>query len=301
MVKHVFMEIFNYIFYRSFTGNFIPQFYFYNIIPWPAIFFSAIGIYFVFKNKKWLLYQLVLGIIFWIFYSFSSLRIIIGYERVVFFTSIIVVLISAFGLEEIKKVIFLSLRGRSEATDVAIQSYRLPRRPYKIFDLLAPRNDSSEIVSFWLAMTLQIIVILLFVLAIPFYTQNQNWEKLILKNPIIKANSIPMPPANNYLTQEDLELFKNIKQKRFLSAPWKGTVIGTATNNYPVITKGGTITMSSDNPDLYNQFLNFECEKKGRIAKEKNIDYIYSRAFSCQNFQEINKSSEGFVLYKVSK
>ncbi|OGZ79655.1 MAG: tRNA 2-thiouridine(34) synthase MnmA [Candidatus Staskawiczbacteria bacterium RIFOXYD2_FULL_37_9] len=35
----------------------------------------------------------------------------------------------------------LSLRGRSEATDEAIQSYRLPRRPYRIFDLRAPRND----------------------------------------------------------------------------------------------------------------------------------------------------------------
>ncbi|OGZ78530.1 MAG: hypothetical protein A2528_02730 [Candidatus Staskawiczbacteria bacterium RIFOXYD2_FULL_37_9] len=38
-----------------------------------------------------------------------------------------------------------SLRGRSEATDEAIQSestnYRLPRRPYRIFDLRAPRND----------------------------------------------------------------------------------------------------------------------------------------------------------------
>ena len=46
---------------------------------------------------------------------------------------------------DILKLSFASLRGKSEATDEAIQSYRLPRRPYRIFDLRAPRNDEQAI------------------------------------------------------------------------------------------------------------------------------------------------------------
>ncbi|MEK7562294.1 MAG: hypothetical protein AAB509_01260 [Patescibacteria group bacterium] len=255
--------IFSNLFYRSFTGDFMPQFSFYYIIPWCIIILAIIGLPFVIKNKKWLFYQLIMGIIFWIFYTFSAYRIIIGYERVVFFTSILVALISGFGIEESKK--YLSLK----------------------FEKIRPVFKYIEVGA-----------IVLFFLFIPFYTQGENWRKLILTNNLIQADSIPKSPANNYLTDEDLRIFKNIKQKRFFSIPWKGTVIGIATNNYPIATKGGTITMNSKNPIAYQQFMEYDCDKKFQFAKERNVDYIYSSAFSCLNFQEIDKSSEGFVLYK---
>lgn len=251
-------EIINYIFsnlfYNSFTGEFIPQFYFYLIIPWFVIFLSFFGANSIIEERKWLFYQLILGFMFWIFYSFSVLRIIIGFERVIFFTSIILALTSGFGLDKIKK-----------------------------------RFNSKYI---------EAIVMILFFVFIPFYTQGKNWEKLILNNFNLNVVSVPMARANNYLTGEDLRIFKNIQNKKFLSFPWKGTVIGTATENFPIETKGGTITM---NPGLHRQFIISDCEKKYQIAKEKNIDYIYSTPFSCPNFQEIDKSSEGFTLYKFSK
>ena len=202
--------------------------------------------------------MLILGIILWFFYLFSVFRIMIGFERVVYFTAILVALVSGFGIEEIKK--------------------HTPALKY-----------------------IKTGALILFIILIPFYTQGENWRKLILSNDKIQADSIPMSRANNYLTPEDLRIFKNLSQKKFLSIPWKGTVIGTATNNYPVLTKGGTITMSSENPAIYKQFMGESCEDKNRIAKEKNIDYIYSTPFSCPNFQEIDKSAEGFVLYKCLK
>lgn len=258
--------IFSNLFYRSFTGDFTPQFNFFNIIPWPVILLSFFGLYHVFKNNKWLFFQFVLGVIFWFFYSFSVYRIIIGFERVVFFTSIMVVLISGFGIEEVKK--YLNIK-------------------FKNIGLVLKYAEAG--------------VVILFLFFIPFYTQGEDWRKLIFKNYLIQADSIPMAPANNYLTGEDLRIFKNIKQKKFFSIPWKGTVIGIATNNYPVVTKGGTITMDPKNPIIYQQFMSFDCGKKDQIAKEKNIDYIYSEPFSCVNFQKIDESTEGFVLYKISE
>jgi hypothetical protein len=260
--------IFSHLFYRSFTGNFIPQFSFYYIIPWPAILFAIFGLAYVFKNKKWLLSQLGLGVILWIFYSFSTFRIVIGFERIVFFTSIIVCLISAFGMEKT----FTVIPG-------------LTRNP-------------ESVKKFWIpvcaGMTLAI-----FVAVIPFYTQGESWKKLILTNSLIQADSIPMAPANNYLTNDDLRVFKNISQKKFFSIPWKGTVIGITTGNYPVSTKGGTITMGSENPIIYRQFLDFDCGKKSQFAKDRNLDYVYSMPFSCQGFEKVDESSEGFILYKV--
>jgi len=261
--------IFSNLFYRSFTGDFMPQFNFYDIMPWPIILLAVFGLYYVFKNiatlrnKKWLFFQLILGVIFWIFYVFSNYRIIIGYERAVFFTSIIVALISGFGIEEIKK--YLSLR----------------------FEKIRPGFKYVEAG-----------VVILFLFLILFYTERENWRKLILSNSSIQAYSIPMAPANNYLTDEDLRIFKNIKQKKFFSIPWKGTVIGVATNNYPVATKGGTITMDPKNPIIYQQFLDYNCEKKNQFAKDKNLDYVYSMPFLCSNFEKVDESSEGFVLYR---
>ncbi len=248
-------EIINYIFsnlfYNSFTGDFMPQFYFYFIIPWFTILLAIFGVSSLFETKRWLFYQLILGFMLWVFYSFSVFRIIIGFERVIFFTSIILALISGFGLDKIKNYI-----------------------------------NSKYI---------KALAIVLFLFFIPFYTQGENWKEFTLSNYSSQAVSVPMAPANNYLASDDLRIFKNIQHKKFLSFPWKGTVIGTATENYPIETKGGTITM---NPGLHRQFINSDCNEKCQIAKEKNIDYIYSTPFSCPNFQEIDKSSEGFILYE---
>lgn len=251
------------LFYPSLSGNFIPQYTFYYVIPIFSLLFFAFGIYYVFRNLNWFFSQIILGVCFWILYSFIPYRIIIDYERIVFFTSIIVVLVSAFGL----KIIFDSI-------DKKWKEYRSPVSKYIGFAFLAG-----------------------FILFAPFYTSQAQWEKLILINPANKAEVYPKAPANKYITQEDIQIFKSIKQKRFLSIPWKGLVIGVATDNYPAVAKEGMISVGS--MQTVSQFLQDDCKGKTDLAKKQKLDYIYLYEFDCNGFEKIKQSEEGFVLYKV--
>jgi len=246
------------IFFKSYTGSFFPRFNLLDVAPLPAIILAFFAVRKIFREKKWLFYQLGLGLFLWIFYTLTLQRIVIGHERALFFTSIIICIFSGFGQEEIKKY--------------------LPKLKYA-----------------------QIAGLVFFLLFIPFYTQWETWRNLILTDPVAQADSIPMAPANNYLTQDDLRIFKNIENKKFFSAPWKGTVIGVATGNYPATTKGGTITMDSKNPGIYQKFMKAGCGEKINIAKERNVDYVYSMPFSCPEFIEKDRSSEGFVLYEYDR
>ena len=139
-----------------------------------------------------------------------------------------------------------------------------------------------------------IILILFFILSFS-YTQLNNWQDLKLHT--LDGREIsPAAPANIYLHEDDLRLFENIHKKRFLSLPWKGLVIGVATRNYPLDTKPATIT----NKKLsYVTFMRLNCEEKGYIAKQYNIDYIYSPKFDCNSFELKGVSAEGLNLYEV--
>jgi len=244
------------IFFISLVAPSIPQFHFYNVIPIPAIFLAILGLYFIYKNKKWvLLSELVLCFVFWFFYSFGTGRFFAEYERVVIFASIIVVIISGFGFKQLE------------------QKYT---KNFKIIEIL---------------------VLIGFLILIPIYTKGENWKKLVSVYPVNGAVFYPKSPANNYLTQSDLRIFKDIKSKKFLSIPWKGTVIGVATDNYPVLTKEGTISIGSAN--ILNDFLKGNCVDKTKLVKKYRLDYIYVYKFNCPEFEKIDESQEGFVLYKL--
>lgn len=252
------------LFYISFTGSFIPQFNIFYIVPLPIILVSCFGIIPVLRNRKWMLWQLVVGLFYWILYLFIFYRVIIEFERLVFYVSIIICLIAGFGME-------------------------------KLFDYVSGKYDKIGARIFKLA---EAGIIIGFLLWIPFYTKGESWQKLILIDPGSHAVVNPRAVANTYLMQDDLRIFKDIKNKKFLSNLWKGTVIGVATGNYPFAVKPGTISLGNLNlPEIFSML---KCEDKLKIAKQNQIDYVYlDSAVDCPGFQKIDKSPEGFILYRA--
>lgn len=252
------------IFFVSFMAPLVPQINFYDIIPLPAILLAILGLYYLYKNKKWiLLSELILGCIFWFFYAITDYRFFAEYERISVFTSIIIVIISGFGLFQLEKYI----------------KSKLKKNGYGILKIV------------------EVATLLIFLVLVPQYTKGDNWKKIIEINPAGGPIVYSKSPANEYLTADDLRIFKNIKDKRFLSVPWKGAVIGVATGNYPVLTKQGTISIGSQN--ILNNFLQGKCSRKKNLAKSFKLDYVYLYSINCPGFKTIDKSKEGFILYKT--
>jgi len=261
-------ELVNYIisrlFFTSFSAPYFPKINFYNVVPIWAILLAIFGIYFIYKDKKWIFSEFIFSVIAWLLCSLTIHRFFIEYERIVVFTSIIVILISGFGLKFIEEQI---------------------------------KKEFQEKGKGFLRIT-EISVIFIFLLLIPYYTQSQNWEKFVLINPGSNAMGYPRSPANNYLTDDDLRIFKDIKNKKFISLPWKGTAVGVATGNYPIVTKEGTVSVGKES--WVSDFLNADCEGKTDMAKNWKLDYAYLYDFDCLNFEKIDEGQEGLVLYKVN-
>ncbi|MBR9706052.1 hypothetical protein GOV14_03395 [Candidatus Pacearchaeota archaeon] len=255
--------IFSRIFYPTFTRESIPDFSILNIIPLPILALAIFGIIKSAYKKIWLVGPVIVGTIYWIAYSKVFWRIIIEYERVVFATCVLIVLFSGIGMH------------------------------YLIVNL----NAFDSLRKYKFAQIFKILVLVLFLISAFSYTQRDNWMNLKLYSKTSERVFSPASPANRYLTENDLELFKNIKQKRFLSVAWKGLTIGVATKNYPLFTKPSTIT----NRYLdYGKFLSSSCINRTLQAQKFKIDYVYSHQIDCNGFNFVNKSREGLYLYEVS-
>ncbi len=252
------------IYYQTFTPQAIPDFSIFKVIPWPILIFGFLGLIITFKKKIHLVSIVFLGLIYWLLYSFVTFRVIIEYERVVIFTSIIIVILAGFGL-----------------------SY--------LFRILKQTNlfGENKILTFF-----QIGVLIVFFLFSFSYTQRDNWKQLKLHHLSTGQTFSPGAPANRYLHPDDLKLFGDIEKKNFISSAWKGTVVGVATNNYPLFTKPGTI---SNNIVNFRKFIQQRCEKKSVISEKYDINYVYSPRFNCEDFKLIGKSKQGFYLYKFQK
>ena len=255
------------ILYETFTKDAMPDFSIWKVIPIPILLLSVFGIFKVIKIKKkiWLIAPVFVGLIYWWIYSFVLWRFIIEYSRIIVSVSILITLLSGLGLHLLVK----DLKNIDKTGFL---------RKYKILEFI------------------QIAVLIMFFILAFSYTQRENWQELKLYS--VKTNEVfyPAAPASVQLHEDDLELFENIKQKNFLTIPWKGTVIGTATNNYPLDTKPATIT---NKLVRFNYFMEASCKDKIIIARDKNIEYVYSPKFDCEGFELKGKSREGLYLYEV--
>jgi hypothetical protein len=252
--------LFNKFFYSTHTIGHIPDFAIYKVIPLFILAFSILGLRY-WKKQLWLLVPIILGAGYWIIYSFVLWRFVIGYERVVFLTSLMIVILSGFGLE------YFVLR---------LKKYGFFRR-YHIFKIV-----------------LILLLVVFFILSFS-YTGRDNWKDLKLYSVESDKYVLPAAPANKYLHESDLEIFQNIREKNFISLPWKGLVIGVSTGNYPLETKPSTITNSFVN---YREFISLDCSEKLEIVRRYEVDYIYLSRFECPNFKLQDISAEGLHLYK---
>ncbi len=248
----------------------IPLFTPWNILPISFITLPLIllGLLETLQKRIYPLFAPVLvGCIFWVIYAYNTGVFIIEYPRVVIITSILLIILLGIGMELVMKKL---------------------KESFALFQ----KSTTHTVLSL-------IFVVLFFILSFS-YTEGGRWKTMTLNieggGGIFRIS--PAPPANRYLTEEDLILFKRISESIFLAPPWKGLVIGVATNNFPLETKTSTIT----NEILsYASFMNVNCEAKDRFARLYGIKYVYSDPFDCREFISLGQSEEKLTLYHFLK
>ncbi len=246
----------------------IPTRFIWQVVPLLTLPFAFLGIIKMWQKKMYLIFaSTIIGLIFWLVYSFSKYYLAIDYTRIAAIASYLTIV--AFGV------------GAGSA-------FELLKRNLK-------KEQRKQIIN-----VLTMITLAFFLGASFFYTRYEGWKNIRL---IYQFDSGPWQapieaPANNYLSNDDLRIFSNISQTRFFTLPWKGLVIGAATNNYPVLTKGSTITNFMMHEWV---FVDASCYGKDYLAEVHNIKYVYLPPFNCPNFIFIDKSSEGLHLYEFKK
>ena len=261
--SNTFSLIYNKLFYSTFTQNAIPDYSIWKVLPLPILILSFIGILSNFRKKIIFLIPVIAGLIYWLIYSSVLWRFIIEYQRVVLVTSIFIVIFAGFGLDY-------------------------------LFNYLKEKKYFKE---YHIILILQVLILIVLLILSFNYTKMNNWQELKLHDLTVNQYISPNSPATNYLTQEDLMLFKNIKNKTFISSPWKGLVIGAATNNYPIESKSSIIT---NRIASYSDFMNADCKAKKDFVMIYQVDYVYAPYFNCTSgFEYIDKSTEGLFLYRV--
>lgn len=243
----------------------IPNRAIWQIIPVGLLPIALLGFWsMIRKNIFSLIIPLSIGLLYWTVYAFCPYFLIIDYARIAIITSYLIMITVGYGVMEI----FYFFRNK----------YPILNKEYILFYF-------------------EIIVLIIFIALSFFYTSGTNWKNLTLKYDFPSGEFV-LPifsPVNNYLNQEDLKLFEGISQKNFLSLPWKSLVIGVATNNYPLCSKGAIITSQLMN---YDFFMSLNCMNKYSEAKKFEMEYLYSTPVYCPNFIELSYSQEGLYLYK---
>lgn len=257
----LFQIVLGWFWYKPFISEGMLKFAIWDVVPVIVLVLAGVGVWRIFQQKPWLSMMIFLGLIYWLVYAWFPVRIIIGYERIVVVTSLMLVLVSGYGIE------------------------------YFVSRLVGKTRNSQK----WLVPTLQILTLIAFCLLAFTYTDRPHWEKLTVVNKESSKAYRPAAPANQYLHEDDLALFRHISGKRFLSLPWKGAVIGVATGNFPLSMKAGTI---SRHRKMFYQFMQGDCKEKYSLAHSNYLDYVYALKFHCPEFNPVGVSQEGLILYK---
>ncbi|MBP7832353.1 MAG: hypothetical protein KA035_01115 [Candidatus Levybacteria bacterium] len=263
--EQIFQMILGKLLYASYAGdNIVFSFPIYFAIPLPVLLLSFLGIPVVYKKKKALFFMVIVSLAFWICYSFTSYSFIIEFVRLVIVGSVLLVVVAGFGLTYL----------------------------FEKFEKYTYSKDH------WKLVKLQYVILFLFVPLLFLYTKSDAWSHFSGKNEKVLVYNLPL--ANQFFHPEDLRIFSEIKNQRFFSFPWKGSVISVATNNFPLTIKSGSI--SGPVQDYLEQFRKYSCKEKLDFVKRHELVYVYipELTISCPNFSLKDKSEEGILLYKVN-
>lgn len=234
-----------------------PSFLFWDVVPFICVPFVFIGIVVFFKKYNYILVTFYVGFVLWILYSLNFKTFFADYHRVVAISAILAMIIFSITFNFLYKNI-----------------------KYKISFLNS--DEFSKIIN--------LLILVIFFVALFSFTGRQGWKDFKT------LNIEPMPPANNYLTEDDLNLFKDINNERFIAPPWKGLVIAVATKNLPLSSKASTLTMNIVD---YYDFIKLDCYVMTDVLNFHNTKYVYIPEKKCSQFKELGKSREGLVLYLI--
>jgi hypothetical protein len=240
-----------------------------HIIPFFILPFALVGFYKTFREKNWLFAPTLLALFYWLIYWNYEFVIFIGSPRVAIILSILLIICSGFAFQSF---------------------YNWLNKKYSF-------TRSSKFDLFLIILAIAVSFSLL-----PTYTSNDDWKKYVFlqmaTNPGGERLKImPISPANQYVTEEDIEIFENLEEGTFMSTPWKALTIASITGHKPLSTKAATYWVYKLR---YKDFNIMDCDEKKQRAETYGLDYVYSsREILCaDSFEEIKRSQEGFILYK---
>lgn len=241
-------------------------YHFWNIIPVFLIPFICVGLYESFvSRKRFILFPTLVGIIFWIMYGYTRTIFLMEPSRVIVITSALLLIIAGVGIEKMYSKLNTIVDLGSEK-----------------FFVCAAKISVCIFFFFWIL----------------FLPKLSLWHKMPMVVLVDKSEQllIPAPPVTRYITDDDLLLFSMYSGKRFISNPWKGLVIGVATQNTPLDSKSSTL---SNKILPYYDFMKGDCSSKVKMARKYDINLVYSEPLKCTDtFLEKGRSSEGFILYE---
>jgi hypothetical protein len=259
--------------YRPYQSsiNLTPIFPIWYVVPVVAIPFAFMALWHFRKKLPHILFPVVFGLVLWVIYFFHNISFAVDVHRTVAITSLLLMIFAGLGFQLCWEYL--------QKTDLS----SLIKKNKKIIKIIK---------------IIKVLSILFFLLISFSYTARENWQ--YFKNKLPYGGDITFiksaPPANEYLNENDLRIFENLHNEKFISPRWKGLVLGYVTDNLPMYTKASTFSIETVN---YGDFTKYSCEEKTKVVKKHNISYVYSEPFLCEGFSVVNRNEEeNLSLYK---
>ncbi len=236
----------------------------FSVIPWWVVMLAVPGLVFVYNKLRWFGVVVLFSIGLWVLYSLIGARFLIALPRVVYLVAILAVVVAGFGLQY-------------------------------VFDFVLSHKKKGNSVTYAL---IGALALFFFTVGSFFSTDDIRYRDFVLTNKTTGEEARPAPLANQNYTEADRAIFENLEGARFLSVPWKGTVVGVSTGAVPVVVKTGTVGYGIR---VLEHFSKADCAGRHEIALRRSVEYVYLPFLGCEGFEPVAESPEGYVLQRVVK